>query len=79
MKREDPPKGPMDRPLEEWGRFFFGPDWDRMSDEEQRNITDLANEFFLDLAMFGDADDDGLPDYPEGGLDLGDDEGFDLL
>jgi len=59
--------------LEQEACFFYGPEWDRMSDREKENAIGFMNMYALDMALFGDADGDGLPDHPDWDPDFEDD------
>ena len=59
--------------LEQEARFFYGPERDRTSDCERGNAIGFMNMYALDMALFGDADGDGLPDHPDWDADFEDD------
>ena len=58
----------QDRESEDWCRFTFGPNWDRVSDWHKENAVDGMGAMAMygaDLEEFDDADGDGLPDHPD--------------
>jgi len=59
--------------LEQEARFFYGPEWDRMSDREKEDAIGFMTLYTLDMELFGDADGDGLPDHPDWDPDFEDD------